>query len=141
MLVEFLSIIINILAYAKIYLYKNKVHNSVGPQTFEDFQMTSSCLKIDSQSLFGVGIYYLIILAFATTTLSGSQVSNGRPADFNKYPYNLFIYYQFITSPGLIGILFVCLCFNRNKNLRKSVFNEIKNIWLSKKDIFCKIRI
>jgi hypothetical protein len=135
------SIILNSVVYTRIYLYRRKVRNSIGPQTFEDYQTTSSCLKTDSQSLFGIGIYCLTILAFATTTLSASQVSNGKPEYFNDYPYTLFIYYQFIASPGLIGLLFVCSCYNRNKNLRKTVFNEIRNIWLNKQDIFCKIRI
>jgi hypothetical protein len=128
-LVELVSIILHVIAYAKIYLYRRKILNSVGPQTFKDFQETNSWLKIDSQSLIGNGMNFLIFFNFALNTLSASKVTNGKPEDFNKFPYNLFIYYQYLTSPGLFGLLFVISMFNRNKNLRKTICNEIKDFW------------
>ncbi len=108
-------------------MYRRKILNSVGPLTFQDFHETNSWLKIDSQSFIGIGINSLLFFNFAANTLSASKVTNGKPENFNKFPYNLFVYYQYLTSPGLFGILFVISIFNRNKNLRKTICNEIKH--------------
>jgi len=71
--------------------------NSVGPLTFHDFHETNSWLKIDSQSFIGIGINSLLFFNFAANTLSASKVTNGKPENFNKFPYNLFVYYQSVS--------------------------------------------
>ncbi len=127
-MLELTSVLIHFVVYAKIYFYKRSDQH-IGPQSNKDFQLSSFKSKIDSQSLFGIGVNLLIILTFASITLTTTLLRTEDPEDFNKYPFYFYVYYIHLIVPGLIGSLFSISIYNRNLALRKTVFNEIQNIW------------
>ena len=122
--------LIHVVVYAKIYLYKRSEQLHIGSQSNTAFQLTSLKSKIDSQSLFGIGINLVILLTFASITTTTTLLKTNDPEEFNKYPFYLYVYYIHLIVPGLIGSLFTVSIYNRNNALRKTVFNEMRNMRL-----------
>ena len=123
------SVLLHIFAYGRLFIYK-KNRSEIGPQTFGTFQQKSILSNINSQSLTTFGMNALIMTALVTQLLSSMKMNSTRLEDISKYPNYMFVYYNILISPGLIGTLFVFFVFKRNKAIRKTVFGCMKNqIW------------
>ncbi len=125
---EILSIILHIFIYAKIQLYKR------GGNGLE-LETANSASKLDAESLSSFGLNLLIIVSLGSTTVFASKLGNLDPEQINVHPNYLIIYYNNFFTPGFIGILMIIMVYKRNKNMRKSVYNEAKNLWYNYTDL------
>ena len=119
---EILSAILHIFIYVKIHFYK-KQGNGLEPET------ENSASKLDAEALSSFGLNLLIIVSLGSTTYFTSKTGNLEPEQINLHPNYLIIYYNNFFTPGFTCILVIILTYKRNKNLRKSVLNEVKNLW------------
>jgi hypothetical protein len=132
---EVLSILIHIFVYSKIYKYKHKTH-PIGPVTFSSLQQQNIIAKINSQSLTSFGINSLIIFTLISMSLASKRNNETNPKELGYYPNYMFVYYNQLVAPGIIGILFVILVFYRNTGLRKAFRESMTNILLNFKEQF-----
>jgi hypothetical protein len=127
---EIASALIHVLVFLAIYRFNNS-KKQVGPQTFVSFQKLSALLKIDSQSLFSFSLNMFCIFILASTTIFGPKLSKEKLEKINIFPNYLTVYYNALIAPGLISAISIILVYSRNKNLRKTIFHEVKNVVLN----------
>ena len=130
---EVLSILIHVFVYSKIWKFKNS-KQAIGPATFSSFQHQKLISSINSQSLTSFGINSLIIFTLISITLASKRNNEINPKELGDFPNYFFVYYNLLGAPGIIGILFVILVFQRNKHLKKSFIDTVKNTFLNCKE-------
>ena len=130
---EVLSILIHIFVYSKIYKYNNRTH-PIGPVTFSSLQQQNLIANINSQSLTNFGINSLIIFTLISMTLASKRNNETNPKELGDYPNYMFLYYNLLLAPGIIGILFLFLVFHQNTGLRKTFFDSVKDTFQNIKE-------
>ena len=121
----YFSGLLHLLAYGRIYWYKKNSTN-IGPPTFRMFQQKLTLSKINSETMTGGGINIIIMLALASQIFCSMKINSTSLEKITAFPEKLYVYYN-IVFPGLVTTLLVVVVFHRNNDLRKTVFETIKN--------------
>jgi hypothetical protein len=72
----------------------------------------------------------------ASTTIFGPKLTKEKLEKISIFKNYLAVYYNALIAPGLIGAIVIILIYSKNKNLRKTIFNEVKNVLLNFMDMF-----
>jgi hypothetical protein len=78
----------------------------------------------------------MILIVLASIAFSSTRINSTNPDDLKKFPTFLFIYYNHLVAPALVGTLLVVLIFKRNAQMRRTVFDEMKNLFLNIMETF-----
>ena len=120
------TIVINIFIYLRIYIYQKK-----GSEDFSTKIISLKNLSIMDGEGKNMANYYLTnlftIMTFVSTAIIISKLNHVNPADFGKYPYNVWLYYRQLLSPGL-GIFLISFTFLVRKNYIKLYMDELKSL-------------
>jgi len=68
--------------------------------------------------------------------LNQALVNMVDPQNINRFPYTVYIYYIFIVSPALLTDLSIFLYYYKQKNMRRVLLKETKELLLKLKDNF-----
>jgi hypothetical protein len=67
-------------------------------------------------------------------TLASKRNNETNPKELGDYPNYMFLYYNLLLAPGIIGILFLFLVFHQNTGLRKTFFDSVKDTFQNIKE-------
>jgi hypothetical protein len=132
---EVLSVLIHSFVYANIHKYK-KSKQPIGPITFSVLQQQNFIERINSKSLTGFGINFLLHFTLFSMAVTATKINQTNPKELGDYPNYFFIYYYQLFAPGALGILFIILVFHRNPSLKKAFQESMKDIYLNFREKF-----
>jgi len=128
--IESFSLIIQIIVYIKIWLYKIKARKAIGPQGYSSYLKNIFINDLDKQSLTGVAPDIALGLSIASGSVLIVVVNFKSCQDFQMFPKFLVVYYTYIFAPCIFSILFVVLWFMKNAELRETILRELKSIFV-----------
>jgi hypothetical protein len=67
-----------------------------------------------------------MLTIYASFIIVTSKINKMLPMEVNEYPNYIYVYFFQLISPPLIGFSILGLFYARNKSLRESLFNEMK---------------
>lgn len=126
-LVEVSTLILQVIIYARIMMYKRKRGNLIGPQDFKSYLRHIFINNLDKQSLSSLAtdIVAGIILAFGSAFVA--VVNFKTCQDFLSYPKFVIVYHTYMLSPCLATLIGVFVIFLKNPILRQTLIRELQS--------------
>ena len=124
-----LSLILHLVVYIKIKTHKQKQNKSIYVISYSDHIKHIGISSIDNHSLSDFGISVTSVI-FSLSVTSISTIANEmNPANVNKFPFYLFIYFNHFISINFLTFFISSIYYIKHPALRKTVKREI-NDWL-----------
>ena len=132
---EIFSLLLNAAIYLRIRLFKKKLQRMVQPAIESDSRKETTLIDVDKSSLASrVTTFYTVTCSFLLV-LNQALLNKVDPAKINQFPFTLYVYYIFFLSPLLMSLLALIIYYTRHSNLRSAVLSEIKDLFISMKEI------
>ena len=127
--VEILSLVIQMLIYIRICLFKRRMQQTIGPLSHSQHQNNIFISNLESESLttFATNIIFVFVMAFGSVFI---VIINFKSCeDFLSYPKFIVVYYMYTLYPCLSCCLVLLICFVRQGLLRQTIFREVKMLF------------
>ncbi len=122
----FLSLIIHSAIYVKIWLHKRKHGGQMNQQTNKVMSKILILKDVEKQSRYIIN--FLNWCTFVTSIFCAVKLGKEKMENLNIYPNYLLVYFTNLFAPCFYVFLLIASFF-RNKTLRRTIFDEIKNVF------------
>jgi len=119
---EFTSILLNLLIFLKIWLYKLRASRLYGPPRRESHIKNLTIFQAENENLTSFIVIWILCAFFA---FIAAAVSFKSCADFQLYPKYLIIYYTYMVYGPITCFLYVSWYVFRLPSLKETLWNEI----------------
>lgn len=124
------SSLLHIIILITVTIKQRKV--SIGPLTYQAFYRQISLSDIEKRSLSNMLILVFNVVAIFISINVFSEINRVDPILLNSTPYSYFVTYAYLVSPGLLALVSLSFFYGTYKQLRKAVWNELKEIATSR---------
>ena len=125
---DILSVILHIVLYTRIAIYKRKKLYYVGPETRHSFFKNETITDLEASSLlnFSTNIFLVVVIALGVVLASFGIFKTCQ--DFKKFPNYVTLYYLYLCAPCFVGLIAVGLFYYHYKHLRDTMFRELRDM-------------
>jgi hypothetical protein len=134
--VELSSLVVNIYVYIRIRKFKNTSMAPVNQVLTNRNRKGIFLNEVETLSMASLITDFCNILYCVFLLLNQALVNMVDPQNINRFPYTVYIYYIFIVSPALLTDLSIFLYYYKQKNMRRVLLKETKELLLKLKDNF-----
>jgi hypothetical protein len=120
-----LSILLNIVAHIKIYIYKKKP--TVLPMSRGCLVKSIALADIEEMNLFTFALSFIFVLIMTISFVNLFMLSDATHSNFNNYPYFLSVYFRSFVVPAT-GVLTIIVWFIRKSNYRQAMSTELNSL-------------
>ena len=125
--VDISSLILQIIIYIRITIYKREKLYYVGPETRHTFLKNEALSDLEKTSMRNISTNIFILSLVAMGVILASLGTFKSCQDFKAFPKYATIYYSYLIFPSSILFLSIGLYFGNNRHLRITIFRELRN--------------